>query len=55
MTEQVEIREPVTDEEINQVAEWFQGLTIQQLFFIKASYEDMLQYQARTCGNEYVQ
>lgn len=34
--------EGYTDEEINELAEWAESLTIKQLFFLKESYEAFL-------------
>lgn len=36
-----------SDQEINDLADWFQDLTIRQLFFLKDSYEAMLVIQAQ--------
>lgn len=44
-----------TDKEINEVAEWFQDLTLRQLFFLKKSYEGFLTHEAQTMGSNYVQ
>lgn len=43
-----------TNEEINALAEWLETLTIAQIFFLKDSYEAMLQMTAKECGSEYV-
>ena len=43
-----------TNEEINEVADWFSSLTIEQIFFLKSSYEAMLKAQAQAQGHEYV-
>ena len=43
-----------TDQEINEFADWFAALTIEQLFFIKKSYEQMMTVQAKECGHEFV-
>lgn len=43
-----------TDEEINEVAAWWSDLTLEQIFFLKTSYEEMLKAQAREQGHEYV-
>lgn len=45
----------VTSKEINEMAEWLEGLNFQQLMFLKKSYEEMLQAQARACNQEYIQ
>ena len=47
-------KEIYSDEEINQIASWFQELTIAQLSFLKDSYQDMLQAQAHEIGQAYV-
>lgn len=46
-------KEIYTDEEINELAEWANELTIAQLQFLKDSYESMLQQQANACGQVY--
>lgn len=44
-----------TDEEINQVAEWIQGLTFDQLCFLKESYEAFVIMRAHEAGsNDHV-
>lgn len=43
------------NEQINEVAEWLESLKFDQILFLKRSYEEMLQAQARACGSEYVQ
>ncbi len=43
-----------TDQEINEVADWFAALTIDQLFFLMKSYEAMMDIQARENGSAYV-
>lgn len=46
-----------SDDEINELADWFQDLTIKQLFFLKQSYDAMqvMQAQGIMKGNTYVQ
>jgi hypothetical protein len=41
--------------EINEVADWLNDLSFEQLIFLKQSYEAMLKFQAQACGSEYVQ
>ena len=48
-------RKTYTDQEINELAEWLQSLTIAQLDFLKQSYDAMLDVQAKAYGNGYVQ
>jgi hypothetical protein len=43
-----------TDQEINEVADWWSALTLEQIFYIKKSYEALLKSQAREAGHEYV-
>jgi hypothetical protein len=43
-----------TDDEINELAEWLEELTLRQAFFIKNSYEGFLKAQAQTCGDSHV-
>lgn len=52
----VEVKPPQTysNEEINQLAEWFEELTIKQAFFIKESYEAMMKQQAYEFSNGHV-
>lgn len=47
-------KEVYSDEEINQIATWFEDLTIAQLSFIKDSYTEMLQARALDVGQLYV-
>lgn len=47
--------EVYSDQVINDLAEWADGLTIQQLLFLKNSYEALLQIHAHESGNTYVQ
>ena len=53
-TIQTKEKDHYSDEEINEFAEWFQDLTLRQLFFIKASYEGFQNTQAQEIGNGYV-
>lgn len=43
-----------SDDEINEVADWLNSLTFDQLYFLKGCYEDMLKTQAQEQGHEYV-
>lgn len=44
-----------SDEEINELAEWFEELTLRQAFFLKDSYEGYLKAQAQEyTGGTYV-
>lgn len=45
------IEEAYTDEEINELASWFEDLTIKQLFFLKYSYEALMALEAEQVGN----
>ena len=45
----------VTDEEVNEIAEWLESLSMVQLMFIKKSYEALLQLRSTETGNMYVQ
>lgn len=47
-------KEVYSDEEINEIASWFEDLTIAQLAFIKESYTEMLQARALDVGQIYV-
>lgn len=51
---EVLIDEAYTDQEINDLAEWFEGLTIKQLFFLKYSYEALMALEAEQVGNGHV-
>lgn len=44
-----------TDEEVNELAEWIEDLTIKQAFFLKEHYELLLNHHARQAGSNYVQ
>lgn len=44
-----------SDEEINDLADWCESLTIQQLLFIRDLYQMNLQSNALETGNAYVQ
>lgn len=46
--------EAYTDEEINELAEWMEDLTLKQAFFLKESYEEMLLIKANELGQAYV-
>lgn len=48
------VKEIFTDEEINEIADWLESLTIQQLFFLKESYEALLQSYAHEAGSSHV-
>lgn len=48
-------KDAYTDEEINELAEWLEDLTLKQAFFIKESYEAMLKMKAQETGSGYVQ
>jgi hypothetical protein len=41
--------------EINEMAEWLNELSFEQLMFLKDSYESMLQVRAQECNSTYVQ
>lgn len=47
-------KESYTDEEINDLAEWLEDLTLRQAFFLKDSYEGFLNAQATESGNTHV-
>lgn len=44
-----------SDEEINELAEWLEGLTIKQVFFLRDSYESYKVLMAQEIGDKYVQ
>jgi cytochrome c553 len=48
------VKAEFTDQQINELAEWFQDLRIEQAFFLKESYEAMLKQCARECDHTYV-
>ena len=51
-------KDEYTDEEINELAEWLEDLTLKQAFFLKDTYEAHLRLQANEHqgkGNAYVQ
>ena len=43
-----------TDEEINELSEWLEELTLKQVFFLKDSYEAYLNQQAQACEAQHV-
>lgn len=43
-----------SDEDINELSEWLEDLTLKQIFFLKESYEIMLKQFAMECGSQYV-
>lgn len=43
-----------TDEEINELAEWLEDLTLKQAFFLKESFQAYLVHNANSHGQEYV-
>lgn len=43
-----------SDKEINEIANWFVALSFEQLVFLKHSYEQMMDVQAKACGHNYV-
>lgn len=48
-------QETYSDEEVNELAEWFEDLTLRQAFFLKESYEGFLSAQAKEyTGGTYV-
>ena len=49
-----EDKEFYSDEEINDLAEWLEDLTLKQCFFIKDSYEAMMTHRAGEVGQAYV-
>lgn len=53
MREEVE-KKPWTDEEINDLAEWLKDLSIDQIFFLRESYESLLRLRAQEVGSKYV-
>lgn len=42
-----------SDEEINELAEWLNGLTFKQVYFLKESYQAMVEQHAKECGQAY--
>lgn len=44
-------KDKYTDEEIDELGEFFKELTLKQAFFLKESYEAMLVMQAHEMGN----
>ncbi len=45
----------ITAKQINELAEWLEDLSFEQLQFLKDSYQAMLKQQALECNSEYVQ
>jgi uncharacterized protein YpbB len=56
MKEATEQKEKIayTDEEINELAEWLEDLTLKQAFFLKESFQSYLTHNANCHGQEYV-
>lgn len=51
---ETQIKDSYTDEEVNELAEWFQEITIKQAFFLKETYERHLEMQSHECGHLHV-
>jgi hypothetical protein len=51
---QIKEKEVYTDEEINELAEWLEDLTLKQCFFLKDTYESWLKQNALSYGNSHV-
>lgn len=47
-------KESYTDEEINELAEWLDDLTLKQAFFLKESFQAYLDYNAKSHGQEFM-
>lgn len=47
-------KDEYTDEEINDLAEWLEDLTLKQAFFLKESYEGYLMQQAQAVEANFV-
>ncbi len=47
-------QDELSDQEINELADWYESLTIAQLAFIKASYLSMLDGHAHEIGQRFV-
>ena len=55
MKEEVGVhKESYTDDEINELAEWMEELTLKQAFFLKDSFQAYLVNGANCHGQEYV-
>lgn len=52
--EETGFKNAYSDEEINELAEWLEDLTLKQAFFLKESYEAMLRFKAAEIGNGMV-
>ncbi len=50
-----QMAEKYSDEEINDLADWLEDLTLKQAFFLKESYEGYLVQQSQSAGCAYVQ
>ncbi len=47
-------KDSYTDQEINELAEWLEDLTLKQVFFLKQSYDGYLKAQAQESGCAHV-
>lgn len=47
-------QEEYSDEEVNELAEWLQDLSIKQAFFLKESYEAYLNQQIQACDSTFM-
>ncbi len=54
MWEKEQTGESYSDDQINELSEWLDDLTLKQVFFIKESYEGLLKSQANSCDSAYV-
>lgn len=48
-------KEFYSDAEINELASWYEDLTLRQAFFLKDQYEHLLNHHALEAGSNYVQ
>lgn len=50
MKSESQLKTEYTDDEINDLSEWLENLTIRQIFFLRESYEAYLNAQAQSCS-----
>lgn len=52
-----EVKQDYTDEEINTLADWMQGLTLPELFFLqflKKQHDDFLKFHVEALESRYI-
>lgn len=47
-------KDKYSDQEVNELAEWLEDLSLDQAFFLKESYEAYLLQQTQACESNYL-